>query len=297
MKMGKLLSLLFLCLLPSLCAAGKMHVLLVPSGNAEPYRVFSDAFRQSLPADIQVDELKLENFTGRESADLVVTIGMRAASFVVKKASMPVIAAMLPSYDYAALKLVRPVGLSGIFVDQPWTRQVSLLRAAFPERKLVGVLASPDAGLDIDKLRMQLRGAGESLVSEAVPRGTLFEKLEKVLSSSQVLLAVPDIAIYNSNTIRDIMLSSYRHRVPVVGFSQAFVNAGALCAIYSTPDQLAAQAGLMVNAYQRLRVLPNPEYPNLFKISINHEVANMLGIPIGSDELLILKLEREGAAW
>lgn len=272
-----------------------MHVLLVPSGNAEPYRLFSNAFRQSLPADIQVNEIKLEDFTGSEKADLVVTIGMRAAGLVVKKASMPVIAAMLPSYDYAALKPVQPVGLSGIFVDQPWARQVGLLRAAFPKRTQVGVLISPDAGLDIDKLRMRLRDAGESLVSEAVPRGTLFEKLEKVLSRSQVLLAVPDIAIYNSNTIRDIMLSSYQHRVPVVAFSQAFVNAGALCAIYSTPDQLAAQAGLMVNTYTRLKSLPEPEYPKLFKISVNHEVANMLGIPIQSDELLILKLEQEGA--
>ncbi len=292
--MGKFLSFLFLCLLPSLCAAGKAHVLLVPSGDAEPYRLFSDAFRQSLPGDIQVDEIKLENFTGSEKADLVVTIGMRAASLAVKKASMPVIAAMLPSYEYAVLKAMRPAGLSGIFVDQPWARQVSFLRAAFPDRKLVGVLASPDTGPDIDKLRLQLREAGDSLISEAVPRGTLFEKLEKVLSRSQVLLAVPDIAIYNSNTIRDILLSSYRHRIPVVAFSQAFVNAGALCAIYSTPDQLAAQAGLMVNAYIRLKSLPEPEYPKLFKISVNHEVASMLGIAIRSDELLILKLEQGG---
>lgn len=293
--MGRFLSILFLCLLPNLCAASKMHVLLVPSGNAAPYHLFSDALRQSLPPDIQIDELRLEDFSGKEKADLVVTVGMKAAKLVAQQASMPVIAAMIPSYSYAALKAARPAGLTGLFVDQPWAQQVSFLRTAFPKRRLVGVLTSPDSGLDIDKLRTLLQDAGKSLVSEAVPRGTLFDRLEKVLSRSQILLVVPDIAIYNSNTIRDIMLSSYRHRVPVVGFSQAFVNAGALCAIYSTPDQLAAQAGLMINAYQRQKELPGPEYPKLFKISVNHEVANMLGIPIRSDELLTLELEREGA--
>lgn len=293
--MGRLLPLLLLLLLPNLCSAENLHVLLLPSGNAPPYRIFSETLRQSLPADVRLDEVGLDAFTGREKADLVVAVGMKAGGLAVKKATMPVFAAMIPSYAYADLRSVRPAGLSGLFVDQPWERQTAFLRAAFPQLRRVGVLTSPGSRLDLGKLRIQLREAGNTLVSEEAPGGTLFEKLEKVLTDSQVLLAVPDSAIYNNNTIRDIMLSSYRYRIPVVGFSEAFVNAGALCAIYSTPDQLAAQAGSMVSAYQRLRALPEPEYPKLFKISVNHEVARMLRFPIPSDELLILKLEQEGA--
>ncbi|NNM81504.1 MAG: hypothetical protein HKL98_02720 [Burkholderiales bacterium] len=293
--MRKFLAIALFCLLPPLCSAAGLHVLLIPSGDEVPYRNFCKAFRQSLPAGIQLEELKIESFTGKEKADLVVTVGMKAAGLALNRTTLPVIASMIPSYSFAALKQIRPNGLSAIFVDQPWDRQVRLLRAAFPERTRVGLLTSPRSNLDISDLRLKLEEAGDTLLSEEVPEGTLFGKLEKTLSGSQILLAVPDSAIYNSNSIRDILLSSYRYRVPMVGFSEAFVDAGAICAIYSTPEQLAAQAGAMLGAYLKLGRLPEPEFPKLFKISVNHEVSSMLGIPIPSRELLILKLEREGA--
>ena len=41
--------------------------------------------------------------------------------------------------------------------------------------------------------------------------------------------------------MRNILLTSYRRGVPLVGLSQAYVNAGALAAIFSTTEQLAEQ--------------------------------------------------------
>lgn len=293
--MPRFLAILLFCLLPNLGQAARLHVVLVPSGNAPPYRSFSDTFRQSLQGNIQFEEVKPESFTGREKADLVVAVGVRAADIAVKKTDLPIIAAMLPSYVYAALKSVRPTGLSAIFVDQPWERQASFLRLAFPERRQIGMLVSSVPHLDFDKLRTALQANGDNLNSETVTQGALFEKLEQVLARSQILLALPDNAIYNSNSIRDILLSSYRHRVPLVGFSEAFVNAGALCAIYSTAEQLAAQAGSMVNGYAKGGVLPDAEYPKMYTVLVNQEVAGMLGIAMPSKELLVLKLERERA--
>ena len=295
MKIRIFLAVLLFCLLPTLCTAAKLHVLLIPSGQEAPYRNFSGTFRKNLPNDIQLEELKIESFTGMEKADVIVTVGMKAAASVLKRTTLPVVAAMIPSHGYASLKQIRADALSAIFVDQPWARQVLLLRAAFPDRTRVGLLTSPRSDLDIAKLSLKLREAGDTLVSVQVAEGTLFDSLERTLSRSQILLAVPDSAIYNSNSIRDILLSSYRYRVPLVGFSEAFVDAGAICAVYSTPDQLAAQTVEMIGSYLNQHRLPEPEYPALFKISVNHEVANMLGIPIPSGEQLTLDLEREGA--
>ena len=56
----------------------------------------------------------------------------------------------------------------------------------------------------------------------------LYPKLESILASSDVLMAVPDSMIYSSSNIRNILLTSYRRGVPLVGVSQAYVNAGAL---------------------------------------------------------------------
>ena len=56
------------------------------------------------------------------------------------------------------------------------------------------------------------------------------------VENSEVLLGVPDGVIYNSNNIRNILPSSYRRGIPLIGFSQGYVRAGAffVCAVFHT---------------------------------------------------------------
>ncbi|MHB1098979.1 MAG: ABC transporter substrate-binding protein [Burkholderiales bacterium] len=288
-----------ICLVPFPCLADNIHILLVLSGDAAPYQSFLQTFRQNAPGNVEASVLQQpEAFSGREKADLIVAVGLKASEWVISRTNLPVLAAMLPSYKYAELRSKYPGfrELSGIFVDQPWARQVSLLQAALPDRKNVGVLFSSGTNLDLGHLGMLLKANGDNLFAQTdSASSSLFDALENVLSHSEVLLAVPDSAVYNSNNIRNIMLSSYRHRVPLVGFSQAYVNAGALYALFSTPEQLAAQASTMVALFMRSGRLPEAQFPKLFKIAVNQEVARMLGITIESAELLTLQVEHEGS--
>lgn len=283
--------LLWLLAVHSPSDAADLRVLLVLSGSETPYQAFAQAFSQNLPADIRVSTQQYPASlpVGGQPIDLIVTVGEKAADQVVPLAGRPVLATLLPSFRYAGLAGNRQPGaeLSAIFVDQPWERQVSLLRAALPYRNKVGVLLSPGTNWQAAQLRKLLLARGATLVTEVTdPSGTLSGDLERILSRSDLLLAVPDNTIYNSGNIRDIMLSSYRHGIPLVGLSQAYVNAGALCAVFSTLEQLAAQTRAAVIAYARSRRLPVPQYPDSYTIAVNQRVARSLEIDLPSPEAI-----------
>jgi ABC-type uncharacterized transport system substrate-binding protein len=94
------------------------------------------------------------------------------------------------------------------------------------------------------------------------------------------LLALPDSAVYNDSTIRNILLATYHRGIPLIGYSSGYVKAGALCAVYSTPEQIAAQAAQLIFKFKDTHKLPAPQYPQEFEVTVNPQVADSLGLQI-----------------
>lgn len=294
MKIAVCLSLL-LGFVPAAFSAEALRVLVVQSDNNMLHQTFAKAMAGSLPANIHVSLLQRAEDFDAQQADLIVTVGVKAADRVAAKTTLPMLAAMMPSNTYADLlaKRSRTRSISALYLDQPWGRQVAFLRAAMPERHKIGVLHAADTRLDIPALHSELARHHATLIVRPLHNAdTLFADLEAVLIASEVLLAVPDSAVYNSNNIRNILLTSYRRGIPLVGFSQTYVKAGALCAIFSTPEQLAAQAGAAIVSFANTGKLPDAQYPVLYTIAVNQEVARTLGIAIQSAESLRLQIEK-----
>jgi len=298
-KIAKLLLqsvLLLCCLVPASYATENLKVLLVLSDRSTPYQSFAQTFRQNLPDHVQVSVLdRAEDFTGNTPADLLVTVGVKAANWVAAKSTTPMLAAMIPSNAYPQLlkKRSRASLTSAIYLDQPWARQLDFLQAALPERSKIGVLYSADSSLDISALRTELNHHGFTLQAKVLQNNeSLFADLQEVLADSDVLLAIPDSTIYNGLNIRNILLSSYQRGVPLIGLSQSYVRAGALCAIYSSPEHLAAQASANTLSYAQTHKLPEAQYPALYSIAVNQAVARTLGINLQSAELLQLQVDQ-----
>ncbi|MFA6922600.1 MAG: ABC transporter substrate binding protein, partial [Gallionella sp.] len=268
-------------------AAEQLHVLVVQSDSSVLYQTFARNYTQNLPANIKVSVLERAEDFNTEQADLIVTIGVRAAELVADRTAQPLLAAMIPSNFPAK----RSRNFSAIYLDQPWGRQVSVLRAALPERHKIGVLHS--VGKDLSALRTELSSRGETLIDRTLRSDeSLFSALDEVLSGSEVLLGVPDSVVYTSNTIRNILLTSYRRGIPLIGFSPAYVRAGALYAVFSTPEQLAAQAGDITLSFAQTRKLPDAQFPALYTIAVNQDVARTLGLTIKSADALRLQIEK-----
>jgi len=287
-----MISLLFACT-ASLAHAEPLAVSLLLSDSTPPYQQLSAAFNKVLAAsnaqvkiaEFQADEDFKPGSDGK--TDLVVAVGMKAVELALAKVDGPVLGVMIPKASYEILLENRALRnahqqASAIFLDQPWDRQLNFIQAALPKHSIVGVLYSPYTPIALPRLPR-----GMSLNAKSVRSAeTLFDALENILSNSDVLLAVPDNEIYSANNVRNILLTSYRHKVPLIGISQAYVNAGALGAIFSTPEQLAAQAAEMAVSFARNRQLPAPQHPASFSIALNPQVARSLGITLDTPEAI-----------
>jgi ABC-type uncharacterized transport system substrate-binding protein len=268
----------------------RVHVVLSERGGA--YQAFGDALREefkSHPVILSVGEFE----DAAVDADLNIAVGMRAANALVPL-KKPVLNVFVPKASYDRLaKSANARNSAAIYLDQPQERQLGLLVVALPRVKHVGILyTTPPPGLP--SLR-QFAIERHLVLHEKVvgPEHDLVDALDGVLEESEALLVLPDTDVYNAGTIRNILLTSYRKQVPLVGISPAYVKAGALCAIYSTPSQIAVQTADAIRQFAATAKLPPSQYPREFEVSVNMQVARSLDLPIKDAETLRDEIRRK----
>ena len=291
-------------LILALCLAGWGHahgasVALVLSERSAGYldiakSIATDLERTGLaPAEIvqlTAAELPLGD-AGAPRFKVLVTVGSDALRRVLlQDARTPVVAALLPKSGFERLLREhsrRPLGsVSAVYLDQPFQRRVELIRQALPDAKRVGVLFGPESVASQNSLAQVLQAQSLILESSVVPNaGALFGGLKTVLEEADVLMALADPMVYSSSTIANILLTTYRAGIPMLAFSPAYVKAGALLAIYATPQQIGQQAAGMARQVLQGGALPASQYPSEFEISVNEHVARSLGLKIDAKTL------------
>ena len=227
---------------------------------------------------------------------LIITLGTRAAQTVSSMAPRSlVLHTLLPRSAFEKLTArsddFRRV--SAVFIDQPASRQIELLRIALPDWSRAAFVTSRESSelgqrLVASARDRRLRPVLEQLNDES----ELYPTLQRVLADPAVLVAVPDATLFNNRTISNILLTAYHQRSPVVGFSPAYVKAGALIALYSTPAQIGQQAGEAARAGLASGSLPPPAAPRHFRVGTNRYVARSLGINLDDAAVLQERLER-----
>ena len=114
----------------------------------------------------------------------------------------------------------------------------------------------------------------------------------KLLRESELVVAPYDPLVFNTDTAKWLLYMAYQRGLPVLGFSLSYVRAGALAAVYSTPEQMGRQAAESVRRWLRdgVRTLPQATYPAYFSVAVNHSVARTLGVEAPAPEVLMQKL-------
>jgi len=180
---------------------------------------------------------------------------------------------------------------SAIFLDQPWGRQFALIRLALPKLNRVGILLGPDSADLAPALRGAARAVGLSaIIAQVDKEADLLPALKKLLDECDALLAVPDPLLYNRNTAQTILLTTYRHRIPLFGFSPSYVKAGALAAVYSLPEHIGRQAAETIRHFAEQRSF-QPQSPRYFSIGVNQQVARSLELELDDETTLNNKLK------
>lgn len=285
------------------------RVLILIEGSNDAYAEVTEAIRARLN-ELARDQVQLliKNVSQDEETfdallqpppELIISIGSRASALAQYNSStIPILSVLISVRDYALLNQAHaadPSLHSAIYLDQPLSRQLDLLHLILPKTERLASLSGPQSAAQISELSALSAQRGMRLSSESVaPGSNPIHALTQLIDDAEALFALPDPDVFNRTNVQAILMTTYRNNVPVIGFSQAYVRAGALAAVHSTARQIGRQAGEWVAESARTGnwQLGSPRYPSYYSVAINHSVAQSLGISIGNEDAVLKRLQQ-----
>ncbi len=285
------------------------HIVILESTTGGPYHAFAQSFQQTLATlspqmsttvtVTTITSIKNDTLATFDTHDLLIPVGTQATAQVLQwNHKAAVLSVLVPEITFAQLAkqadnetISRP--LAAIYLDQPLIRYVLLAKLVVPGMSTLGVILGPVTRSQGDALAQVTRANGLKLatVSMRADSSNPLPALSALLEDSSVLLALPDPVVYNRYTLPPLLLTTFRYRVPVIGFSEAFVTAGAVAAVYSRPAQIGRQAAEML--FQPLPA--TGVYPRYFDVHFNAAVAQALSLALPSEAAAVVALQKAGS--
>jgi len=239
------LFILWLILCPSLVSAA--HIVSVQSVSIAPY---NEAFR-GLESGCRCDLTRyvLSDMKGydivkelrRQRPDAIVAIGSSALEHIRAIRDIPIIYLMV--LDPQSL-IAGNSNISGINMNIPPDKQLELIRRVMPEVKDIGVLYSPGqkAGF-IEKAKTAAEKAGINLITNEVRTpGEVPELLNHMAGKIKAFWMLPDVGVYSPESVEALLLYSIKHRLPVITFSNKYLDMGATLSLEIDPYDMGLQA-------------------------------------------------------
>lgn len=172
----------------------------------------------------------------------------------------------------AATAIVKPAcRCSAIWRGVSLAAQLKVLRALDPGAKRVGVLLGPDSAWDPPPPRLD----GVALEAVWVDNpGLLAEQLRQRLPDWDALLLPEDESLFNADTAKLILLTSYRQRVPVFGPDEGYVRAGSVASAYTSLDDMARATIARLRNWRDLGRPPTAGFAGRYSPAVNEHVAD-----------------------
>lgn len=305
MRLSFLYAIVVACLSFPFCAFAQEGVTVLLSEDGGAYSEFASSLSTGLglaggtKTPVRVLSLAKSDELARAGfGQLVVAVGTPAMTAMARKPpSVPVLNVLVPRASFRKLSLSNArtqdsKSFSAVYFDQPWSRQLALIRYALPGRR-VGILLGKDS-LELSAVVLAAaKAAGLSAnIEVADDEADLLPALKQLLARSDALLAVPDSSIYNRNNIASILLTSYRAKVPLFGFSPSYVKAGALASVFSEPAQIAQQVVEIIQNLPASGGLPAPQSPRYFSVRVNSQVQLSLELKMEDEVQLLNRLKQ-----
>ena len=241
-------------------------------------------FKVIMAADLPVD------FQNSNTNKLFVALGKSAVEVVNRlNSGISSYNAYITQEQYQSLAIENQVT---ILLEQPLHRYLAFCKLMLAI-DTIGIIASQQIDLDqrqtklLENLEIELNQYRVDTDNKLLP------VLRKLLQRNDVLLMLPRQSIYNRDTLKGVLLTSYRNRKPVISYSPAHVKAGALASIYSSPVDIGRHLAILVN--QKLqdpfRQDPAIQFARFYSITSNRRVARALGINLPGESEIRTRLD------
>ncbi len=274
------------------------EVLIVQGGSSGPYEEAVLGFEQAMAAyeasqgvkslvpvllpkvtlnsgeDVAVLQTKIKE----RQCSILLAVGQKALEALAGIDHVPIVYLLVPS---PGLVRIRPDNLTGIKLSLPPERQLATLVEARPDIRRVGVIFDPAHSADLvqaaDKF---LSSQARQLVPfQATEPRQMAVGLQALNGKIDALWMLPDRDYITSAAMETMALFSMQTHIPIISFSEKFLETGAMMAIVPDPKGVGSQASIPI--IQILQGIPVSQIsvlePQASKIHINEYVAEHLG--------------------
>jgi putative ABC transport system substrate-binding protein len=175
-----------------------------------------------------------------------------------------------------------------VLLSHPADIQWQYLRQLLPDARQIAIIYNPKVSQPTFQALQNL-AKWENITLKAVKvesRKDLAISIPR-LSTQLDALMVLDASVFNSAAIRQLLLFSFRNRIPLVGLSAQWVKAGALYALdwdyYDMGKQAAGRALEILQKHRRPSTLP-PSPPRKIRPVYNPKTAEYMKLKLNSDQ-------------
>jgi hypothetical protein len=248
---------------------------IVPADDSEvTHRIVDDLSRRLVPI---FSEFRTELAQRRRM--LYVAIGPTALREVAaRQCDCVVISAFTSSQVFrsvvAKLPPARAAAITAVYAEPAPADQLRLVSLLYRRQARVAAILGADTAF----LKPALAAGGVAVFDAGADDD--INRLLNQIGQTDVLLALPDSAVYNTDNFRTILLSTYRHKQGVIGFSGDMVKAGALATTYSEIEDIDAQVAEIAASYVAGGELAPPQFPRYFRTVVNEGVARSLDVDV-----------------
>lgn len=292
-KIGKLFSLLFFIVANAQTLNADHRQIVVVKSSDNSY--FNQTLETLINHASEHSLFKIVNTHILDSAsevlgnsDVIITLGASSASYIPKQSPNQLVINAYITLEQAEQFKLQNQNQIAVLLNQPLERYLAFSHhllnlntlGVINRSRLVPNIQQEEI---LEKLNLkldqyQLDDTNKNLLST----------VRQLIKKNEALLMLPDQSIYNRDTLKGILLTTYRNRTPVISYSPGHVKSGALAAIYSSPADIGRQLANLINQHYRGKLNTNNRavYPEYYSIASNQRVARSLGLELPSEEKL-----------
>lgn len=290
--MEKLLIFVMLALIPPASAIASGDILIIQSLAIKPYNMALQGFRSACDIKAQKfisSELSEADILGKARKmrpGLILAIGQDALVKARGIRDVPIVYLMVLNPQ----SLVKESGnITGVSMNISPERQLSQLRQVLPHARKIGLLFDPvKSGVFVGKARNAAVQKDIEMVTKEVHNSReAVAAIDGMKGKVDALWLLPDTTVVNPATIDMLLLSTIENSIPVLVFSEKYVEKGAIMSLEIDPAEAGKQAGEMAN-----RILAGDDVNRINEedargsfLAVNMIIAKKLGITINENVL------------
>ncbi|MDY6974319.1 MAG: ABC transporter substrate binding protein [Thermodesulfobacteriota bacterium] len=216
--------------------------------------------------------------------DIILAAGPKALSIVKQIRDIPVVYLMVLNPESI---LSGQENITGVSISLSPERQLVSFLKVLPDMKNIGLLYDPArTGRFVDAAGDAVRKMGIKLILKEVHRSNGVPiSIEEMKSKIDAFWMMPDITVITPETVEYLLLFSLENKIPILTFSEKYVELGAFMSVGIDAFDIGRQAGEMAGKILSGRDVRSTGrvYARKAVITVNLKVAKKLGLSIDAD--------------